>query len=423
LTIDLLATCWRRKIFMIVFTACFFLITLIALLCVKLTYESTTVIRLMRLTDPASGMTQESSLYDKLSFIETHKNMIKSRTVLARLIDALPFLQGWGDPKPGQNPEIAKERLLARLQKSIILRHIKFTDIMDVAVRGPDKREVAIVANTLIRIYHDWLEEENARTYETTVQFLGKRVTLARNKLQEVEENLREYGEAQDVISIDEEIKDKLKAANDLAIAIADINAKIEYYTEVLEKVRASKESISTMVALADNDVITDLAKSYDALELRVRLSRKYLQPDHPKYIELIDRRTNLVDELHKRLMEVFQTKIMELRVLKSKKTDEMNNYKKELYGLKKKYQSIERLRREFKTNEEAYLRLLKNYEASEVLEARKSLVEVVTISPAAEPLKHILPKRTRTMILGMIFGFFMSLCIVLLQERFKKIY
>ena len=118
----------------------------------------------------------------------------------------------------------------------------------------------------------------------------------------------------------------------------------------------------------------------------------------------------------------MFESALLELQATYDKKIAELDKYKDGLCNLRKKYLSMLKLQRAFKADEETYLKLLNKFEESEVLEAKKSLVEIITVSPAVEPIKHILPKRTRTMILGTIIGFFMSMCIVLLQERVIKI-
>jgi uncharacterized protein involved in exopolysaccharide biosynthesis len=420
--IDIIRITWHRKVFIVLFTFAVSLLTLVAVLVTPKTYEALAVVRIVQLADPTSGRIQEPSLIDKMSFMETNKNMLVSRVVLQRLLDRHPETA----PPAGATHSVSRaqrqEEAVRILRQSIILESIKFTDLLEIIVRDRNKQKVALIANALVDAYRDWLYEENARTYQDMAEFLDKRVALAKKKLDDSEDAISHYGKANDVVSIENEIKQKLEIVSDLDVRLADIESKIEYNQDLLDKVAHDPKNAPVIAALSSDERVKESVRAYNEMELKIKLSRKYFKPTHPKYIEFLQKREELRLTLLQQLRIGCQSAMVDLQVTREKKNQELQKYKLELSQLGEKSQSYERLKRTLKTDEEVYLNLLNKYEASEMLKAKKSLVEVSLISPAVEPEKHSFPKRTRSMIMGTAFGFFMAILLSILYARKEQI-
>jgi uncharacterized protein involved in exopolysaccharide biosynthesis len=419
MVIDILKIVWRKKTFVAFFTVFFILFVLIALLAARLTFEAMAVVRIVKLGAPTSGMTHEDSLQDKLAFIETQKRMITSRLVLLQLMDRLPWLLEWA--KNAEDPELARELVLKKLQKAVSIQPIRFTDLVEIRVRTNKRSEVAQIANTLVSVYTDWLHAETSKQYRTTTEFLDDRLQLAEKRLSDDEDKIHDYKQKNQVVLLRLEIENGLGNVNRLERQIADVDARIEYLEDIVARIRSEKEPLSVYVGLAENETIKQLSRELDFLEMKIKLSKGYYREDHPKYRELLARRDNLVSRLHDRLVGSFESRALELGVSRSKKLNELAKHRKELYQLREFHLEMEKLERRFHMDEKAYLALLNKYEASKVLTAKKSLVEVLVISPAVPPIKHILPQRKKIFILSAMMGFLLALAIAVFRERFFK--
>lgn len=420
--IELIHITWRNKLLVLLITAVISAAIFTYLMIAPKTYEAIGVVRLVRLTDPTSGISRELSMIDKMSFMETHKNMLASRVVLDRLVEALPFLEQWDNSVPGQNNSLKRERLITQLRRRITLESVKFTDLLQIIIRYKKKKEVAVIANKLMETYQTWLNEKNAHAYKTMADFLDQRLALAKKKLEQSEETIYKYGKTNYLVSVEDEIKNKLENVGNLDVRLADIESQIGYYQTLLTRLERHPEQAITFINLSTDSRIKEMTKAYDEINLQLRVSRKYFKPSHPKYIELLGKKNSIQRNLVGKLEESYQATIFGLQVTRKKKDRELKKYQAKLYRLQEKGQIYKRLKRELKTDEEMYLNLLNKFEASKVLEAKKSLVEVMMISPAVEPEKHVLPKRKRTLIVGAAFSFFMAIFIAVLKEKKKEI-
>lgn len=417
--IDILKIVWRKKTFVAFFTIFFVLFVLLALLAARLTFEAMAVVRIVKLGEPTSGMTHEDSLQDKLAFIETQKRMITSRLVLLKLMDRLPWILDWA--KNAEDPEVARELVLKKLQKAVSVQPIRFTDLVEIRVRAHKRPEVAEIANTLVAVYTDWLHQETSKQYRTTTEFLDDRLKLAEKRLADDEAGIHQFKQKNQVVSLRLEIENGLGNVNRLDRQIADVDARIEYLEDIIARIRSKREPLSVYVGLAPNETVKQLSRELDFLEMKIKLSKDYYRGDHPKYRELLARRDNLAARLHDRLAGSFESRALELQVSRSKKLKELAKHKKELFALREIHLGMEKLERRFRMDEKAYLALLNKYEASKVLTAKKSLVEVLVISPAVPPIKHILPQRKKIFILSAMMGFLLALAIAVFRERFFK--
>jgi uncharacterized protein involved in exopolysaccharide biosynthesis len=413
---DLAKIVWRRRYFVASFTLAFLLLVLIALLMARLTYEAMAVVRIVKLSEPTSGMTREEGLQEKLAFIETHKRMITSRAVLTKLVRRMPSLQRWVP----SDSDYREELIVRKLERSIQVRTVRFTDLLELVIRTRTKDEVARVANTLVEVYQEWLGEETAKHYGAVSEFLGERLDFASKRLDEDEARMHAAKKRYAVVSLESEIKDKLKTVHALETEISDLEAKTEYLRDLLGKLAKDKTAVSLFVSLADNETLRELAKEYDQLDLHIRLMGRHLEPAHPKYRELLDRRDNLAEKLHVRLVGYFESQLLQIDVQRAKKEGELAHYRQGLYRLREIDLEMEKLERRFRMDEKAYLNLLDRYQESEVLQAKKSLVAVLNVSPAVEPIKHVLPKRKRGLIMGMVLGFLLALALAVLRERLE---
>jgi uncharacterized protein involved in exopolysaccharide biosynthesis len=392
---------WRRRWLIIGLTATLDLGFLLFLWKATLIYEATAAVQIVRQSDPTDALPREEGLYDKLSFIETHKSMIVGREVFSLLIDRLPGLQ----------PEvpISREKLLLRVRQAVNVNEIRFTDLLEIKVRYPKKKMVAEIANGLVNVYRDWLAAGAEKSQAAMTQFIDQQAAVAKARLEEVEADILNYNRQNALISISEQIRQELEAMQSLENRLVDMEARQAYTQDLIRKIGAQPQDITLYAELTDKESVRELARSYDQLDLTLKSAVAFYQPQHPKMLELQAKCEALRNKLHSRLLEFYRSQQLELGLSLVRERQALNAHRSELDRLRSCQCAVEPYLREMKTREEAYLKLLAKLEESRILQAKHSLVEVKIVAAAVEPERHVWPKRVRTLAIGMLISLLLS--------------
>jgi uncharacterized protein involved in exopolysaccharide biosynthesis len=417
----------KRAIWIVLFAAAVIGLTYYGLTRVHKRYQSVCLIRIVQLETATSLANPETAVIDKLSLIETHKNLLKNRDVLSRLLDALPYLQNevLAAGRPGiqfPNRGIYRELAIIRLQALIGLEAVKFTDLMQVSVLSTNKKHVAEIANTLIQVYQDWLNVKNQKYYEEMSGFLKQQLDEAQVKLTAAAEAIRQFSKQNGIVSATEEIKAHLDMVNNLQVTLIETESKISYYQAIVKKISDQPDTAYNYLGLSDNEGIKDLGRNYDQVTYELKLSKNYLQPKHPQYVNGLKKQAAIRQQIYQRLVNLFRAKVMELEFERKKAQSELDKYRAALDQMKIKKEQVDGLERQYKTYETNYLHLLNQYSESELLRAKKSLVEVMVISRAVEPLRHQYPRRTRTMMIAGLFAVLLAVVGAIAYEKYLQI-
>ena len=392
---------WRRRWLIIILSAALDVALLLFLWNATLIYEATAAVQIVRQSDPTSALPQEEGLYDKLSFIETHKSMIVSREVFSLLIDRMPGLQ----PKI----PISREKLLFRVRQAVSVNEVRFTDLLEIRVRYPKKKMVAEIANGLVNAYQEWLTAGAEKSQAAMTRFIDQQAAVAKARLEEVEADILNYNRQNALVSISEQIRQELEAMQSIENRVVDMEARQTYLQDLIHKIQAQPEDVTVYAGLADKESIRELARSCDQFDLTLKSAVAFYRPQHPKMLELQVKYEALRNKLHSRLLEFYQSQQLELGLSIVRERQALNTHRSELDRLRSCQCAMEPYLREMKTREEAYLNLLAKLEESRILQAKHSLVDVRKVAAAVEPERHVWPKRVRTMAIGALMSLLLS--------------
>ena len=108
--------------------------------------------------EPTSGRTYQQGAYDPY-FIQTEFEVIQSQPVLNKVIEKLNLNETWAS-KRGTAGKLTTKETLQLLKKSLNLRPVRSTSLVDIGVKSDNPDEAARIANAIAETYRDYRLEQ-----------------------------------------------------------------------------------------------------------------------------------------------------------------------------------------------------------------------------------------------------------------------
>ncbi len=230
---------------------------------------------------PHLATSGEISGGDVGSFLQSEYEIIRSYGVARMAVGALG--SGTGAEQPS---EVA----IASFQSRISVEPIKNSRLVKVTMTGTDPEAVARQVNTLVRMYiHRSLEDRRAASKDAFT-FLSERLAVLRAQVAKSENELLEYKEQEDIVSLEKRqalVEERLSELTERHTEAALERSGLETALREARAIRARPELIEGIPQLQANVVLQQLGSELTRLELEHgRLSQKY-KPKHPRLIQL----------------------------------------------------------------------------------------------------------------------------------------
>jgi uncharacterized protein involved in exopolysaccharide biosynthesis len=255
------------------------------------------------------------------------------------------------------------------------------------------------------------MESKYASTQQAR-EWLQQQLDSMKSKVEQTEEKLNQYAEQNQIIFLSQEDKSAnmnittqrlLEISTELTTATSDRIHKEALYREIYS---GNPESSSLMM---NNTLIQDLMKNFSSIEAEYEQNLRIYKPDYPKMVKLKE----LVEQYKKKIDS--ETK----RVMLSIKKDYEGALKREDY-LKKAFEKQKQealelnsrsvqyqiLRRDSDTNKELYNGLLQKLKETGIA-ASLPASNVLILDTAEIPGSPFKPRRSRNIMLSLIFGLF----------------
>ena len=335
--------------------------------------------------------------------------------------------------------EIAKS-----LQGAINVAPRRNTDIIDIKVQASDPEEAAIIANTVVQMYHQWSMDWSRTSVREVKDFLQTQLGVKEEDLIESELAVKVYQEQEGVITLSGETRELVeqltdfesyyvRAQTDLEATWTRLRALQGQYEEqvgMLDEniVRVSSPLMTRLTAqmaglqasyasliaegYADTHVkLQDIAQQIENVkqemrqEVRRLLSKGLTVTDPMLYSQGLLERTylSMVDvEVHTTRAEAFK-----------KIVDE---YTERFQALPEKSLNMARLEREFRLNEKIYLMMKEKLEEAKIQEVSQ-IGSVKILDPALAPERPIKPRKKLNMMLAALVGLGLGVGITFVLE------
>jgi capsular exopolysaccharide synthesis family protein len=320
------------------------------------------------------------------------------------------------------------------LRKSLDVRHIRNTDMIELTVRAHSPFESYFVAEAVASVYERINQEESQAEVRQVKDFLEKQLALYETELAGSEEQLKSYQESARVVALDNETSELVRKITDFETLYNSARTDLEAARQRLDYIDselARQNSNFNIETIAKTSALEEFTRSIAEKESQLALYQaetiqKGESPYTRRQIERAQRQVEALKEQFKKDVtsiaanqfvdpakvssSLFSNKIeveIEIRSLEPKVVAYgriVDEYNAELESLPAKKLQLARLTRSAQVAEKLYIILQEKYQESRITEVGQ-LGNVRIIDPAKEPKEPILPNKKLNIILGLLLG------------------
>lgn len=375
-----------------------------------------------------------------------YKDLKKKKPSLTDRIKKLVFPNKNKPLTPEQQKALTIRLATMMLEKNLEIESIKKSAIIQVKFKHRNPRLVAMVVNRLAGEYLDHHLDVYKRP--ASHKFFQEQSKLLKNRLENVEEELKDLKKRNNITSLDEERTLLLGQVSKLRSAINVTESQLvetqNRISLIRRQITATSKTISQGEVIDRNQELISLLESrLVGLQLKEKeLLNKYTEQSRlvqnvSKEIELV--RNKLTDQremsygtkssganpIYQKLQQDFLHNEAELNALKGKK----ETLKKQLIAFQNKLEKLNQLEVKFnqfqqqinvdRQNYRLYLAKFEESRISAAMDAEK-IASVSLIEPARAPLKPVSPKKILNLLLALFLGAFGGLGLAFFMEYFN---
>lgn len=343
-------------------------------------------------------------------YMATQYALLKSRTLAERVVEEL----GLQNDGRYANQELDRPRRLAsaaaKLQQNLSVAPEGRSRVVRVQVVSDDRREAALLANTIVE---NFIQSALERKFNTTAyarSFLQERIAATKTALEESERKLVEYAEQQGILEL----------SNTDGSSSLDANSLIALNAELAVAQSDRIDAEQRYIEARDNPKSRQLLESDDLKRLRAtrsELSAEYqerlgeFKPDYPSMVQLQSRIDAISEEIEAERRNVVVGLEGEYKAALAKERSlaaRVDELKDELQDLRNRRIEYTILQREVDTNRSQYEALLQRLKevgiAGGVGSSQVSIVDPA--HPPGAPFQPNMKKSLATaLVLSLGFG------------------
>jgi polysaccharide biosynthesis transport protein len=252
------------------------------------------------LTENANKNTDLEALNQQNTPIDTEAEVLRSNPLVESVITKLKLK----DNKTGKalNPEF--------LLRNLSVKSVKGADILLVSYKSRDPQEAAAIVNQLIASYIDNNVTMNRGEATAARAFITKQLPVMEARLNQAEVALRDFEEANQVVSLPDEAKSSVEAVSTLNQKIAAAKAELDSVTtqsQALQQrvARTANTSVQVLNNLNQSASVQQALVQLHQTETELATQRTLYRDDHPNIQILARRRQSLNEVLRQRVAEV----------------------------------------------------------------------------------------------------------------------
>jgi polysaccharide biosynthesis transport protein len=252
------------------------------------------------LNDPTGNKGSElETLNQQNTPIDTEAEILRSNPLLESVIEKLKL-------KDRAGQAVTPEAMLTNLT----VKGVKGADVLMVSYKSRDPKEAAAIVNQLISGYIDGNVKMNRAEASAAREFITRQLPTMEARLNNAEISLRDFEEANEVVSLTDEAKSSVET-------VAELSKKIATAQSEFDNVSAQSKALQARVARtssANARNLNNLNQSAGVQQALVQLQQTeselatqstLYRENHPNIQVLARRRDALNEVLHQRVSEV----------------------------------------------------------------------------------------------------------------------
>lgn len=374
--------------------------------------------------------------------ISTEIEIIKSRTVVERAVDAI----GLHEFVRQSRREITKDQLVQTIIKSwMSVSPVKDTRIVRLSIQHEDPVLATKLANAIATAYNERLKELSQTEYTLRRTFIEQQIPKVEEKLVQEQERLKQFKEKNQIFALSEEAKSILSMLsnydseyNRLNLELQEISTKIKVLRDTLSKV---DQKIISSEVITSNPVIEQLRAKLANLQVELSgLLQTYPESDKrvialrsqiaetellmKKEVEkVVSSQTQVVNPMYTQTLAELMDNEGRYQILQARlnAVDKLRKaYQQRVQTLPSIEQELVELERNLAVQSQIYTILLQRLEESRIAEAGVS-GNAQIVDSAVVPNIPVKPNKRLTLAIGGVLGVFVGVMLVFLVEYFDK--
>ncbi|OBQ40352.1 MAG: chain-length determining protein [Anabaena sp. CRKS33] len=397
--------------------------------------------------DAASSL---SSLSDKMGElggltnlsnpVDTEAEVIRSNPIISKTINDLKLKGKKGAP-------MTTDAFL----KTLKLKTIRGTDVMELSYKSTDKQEAANVVNSLMKHYLASNINTNRAEAIAAREFLSQELPKVERRVTEAEIALRRFKEKNRVVALDVEARVSLESLGRLTESITQSQGELAAaYTRSValqNEMKLTTQQAVDLSSLSQSPGVQQVLTEYQKTQHELAIARTLYTNDNPKVVDLLLKEAAQKKELEARVTETVgnsnslpkqNLQIGELKqaltqdLVKSEVerlalTNQVGELRKVFMVNKSRLDSLPRLeqqqlqlQRQLMVAQTTYQELLRQFQLVQVME-NQNVGNARIISEALVPEIAVSPKKPLNLALGGFLALLLGAGTALLLESMNQ--
>ena len=342
--------------------------------------------------------------------------------------------------KPGFNKT---EYLAGKLQKNISAFPVRGSNIVRITFQANDKEVCRVVANTAADVLKERNMENKQSGISSVKSHIEEQLAVYKGRLDDAENELRDFKEANRVTSVDREAEELLRRLTEAEVNHNTVKSEISSARNRLgslkKKLEASKAGLVPSITDVGSSQAQKLRERLIQLKLQFRdLEQKGYAKDHPKMVQIQGDMDKIKQELTATAMEIIKGENasnpllqlendvsetvsleIEIEALKARERELRSviaSYNRQLGTLPDKEFTLARLQRDTQVNRDIYLMLQQRLEEAKISKAEQTQ-NIRIIDKAQLPKEAISPRKKLNLAIGVLLGVLLGIAVAFMLE------
>ena len=297
----------------------------------------------------------------------------------------------------------------------IEIEPVRATRMVEVSFSGYSPKEVTRIANTHARLYIEMSLERKFAASQDALNWLNKRLSGLKTRVEESEETLHQYKKENDIVSLEEKqniVVQKLAELNTALTKAKTEGIRIETLYQQMKNLSARPANLASLPPAIQNGLIQSLKGELIKLEgEHSELAQKY-GPEHPHIIRLKSRMEEIEVKITQELKNIAHSIETEYSMAKAEEetlSQALEEQKQEALELNQKAIRYGVLQREAETNQNMYELFLKRAKETDLTSGLEAS-NIRLVDPAEVPRYPIKPSKVTDILLSMVIGLVMGI-------------
>ena len=337
------------------------------------------------------------------AFYPTQYEIIKSRAVVVRAVDALNLKTRAADGGAGADPSRA-------LSGSLAVDPVRNTRLVLIKVAGPDPARAAAEANAIANAYAKYNVELKLKGARDALTWLAEEAGRLRAKMEESSQALQNYRVKSGILGMQEQRQisaQKIIEANKGYLEAQAQRMSVEAKLGELTQVAKDPATAGTIFSEGDNPLVGKIKGEIGGLETEKSKLLKVYKDKHPEIVKVDAQIQHLRDRLEAEFrgtLRSVQTQFKVARAREESQLNEVNHLRREGQELNDKESQYQNLQRDVESNQQLYDSVVKRLKETGVAGGLENS-NVRIVEEATPPGAPIRPRKAWNLGLSIVAG------------------